>query len=89
MQTSKQSGFQQKISRYWQNFRDAAEGVVRYHCMPAKSCILILSPVRSGSTLLKALLGSAADVSHISIPVRVSHLVMHVEGNDVMEILLG
>lgn len=40
-------------------------GVVCYHLKARKKVVLIISPVRSGSTLLKALLANSADVSHI------------------------
>jgi hypothetical protein len=41
-------------------------GFCMYHTLPKKKIILILSSMRSGSTLLKALLGQANDVSHLS-----------------------
>lgn len=36
-----------------------------YYCLPPKKIVLILSVMRSGSTLLKALLGEAQDISHL------------------------
>jgi hypothetical protein len=41
-------------------------GFILYYFFPRKKIILILSSMRSGSTLLKALLGEAKDVSHIN-----------------------
>jgi hypothetical protein len=41
------------------------DGFVRYHFTAVKRAILIVSPIRSGSTLLKALLANSEDVSHI------------------------
>ncbi len=37
----------------------------RYLCAPRKTLVLILCTMRSGSTLLKAMLGAASDVSHL------------------------
>jgi hypothetical protein len=36
-----------------------------YHCLPPKTIVLVMSSARSGSTLLKALLGEAQDISHL------------------------
>lgn len=36
-----------------------------YHGLPAKTIVLVMSSARSGSTLLKALLGEARDISHL------------------------
>lgn len=36
-----------------------------YYCLPRKTIVLIMSSARSGSTLLKALLGEAPDISHL------------------------
>ncbi len=41
------------------------EGLFSYYLLPRKNIIIILCPMRCGSTLLKALLGSAPDVSHL------------------------
>lgn len=41
-------------------------GFLIYYFLPRKKIVLILSSMRSGSTLLKALLGEAKDVSHIN-----------------------
>ncbi|VAW13011.1 hypothetical protein MNBD_BACTEROID05-1250 [hydrothermal vent metagenome] len=41
------------------------EGFFSYYLLPRKNIIIILCPMRCGSTLLKALLGSAPDVSHL------------------------
>jgi hypothetical protein len=41
-------------------------GFILYHFFPRKKIVLILSSMRSGSTLLKALLGTAPDVSHLN-----------------------
>ena len=38
---------------------------LKYYAAPRKTLVLVLSTMRSGSTLLKALLGQAADVSHL------------------------
>ena len=40
-------------------------GWLLYHLTPRKSIVYILSTMRSGSTLLKALLANAEDVSHL------------------------
>ena len=48
----------------------------RYLLAPRKKLVLILSTMRSGSTLLKALLGAAPDVSHLS-EVKFHHLQMN------------
>lgn len=36
-----------------------------YHCLPPKTIVLVMSSMRSGSTLLKALLAQAEDISHL------------------------
>lgn len=44
----------------------AAYGFFAYHCMPRKRIIVIQSLMRSGSTLLKALIANSPDVSHLN-----------------------
>jgi hypothetical protein len=41
-------------------------GFIQYHFLPKKKFVLILSTVRSGSTLLKALISEAPEVTHIN-----------------------
>lgn len=40
-------------------------GFYLYHCMPRKTIVIIASAMRSGSTLLKALLAKGPDTSHL------------------------
>lgn len=48
-----------------------AAGFIRYYLAPRREVVCILSTVRSGSTLLKALLAMAPDVSHLpEVPFR-------------------
>lgn len=47
-------------------FLKAVLGAFLFHCMPRKQVVFIASSMRSGSTLLKALLGQGEDVSHLS-----------------------
>src|SRR3989338_798700 len=39
--------------------------LLAYRCLPPKTIVLVMSSARSGSTLLKALLGEARDISHL------------------------
>jgi hypothetical protein len=42
-----------------------ALGFIAYHTLPRRNVVCLVSSMRAGSTLLKALLGQASDVSHI------------------------
>ena len=44
---------------------EALNSRVIYYCLPPKTMVLIMSSMRAGSTLLKALLGEAEDISHM------------------------
>jgi hypothetical protein len=48
------------------NILKVIAGFFLYHAWPRKKIVFIASSMRSGSTLLKALLGHAHDVSHLS-----------------------
>lgn len=57
--------------RKLRNRLHGVEGFFRYHLAPRREVVCIVSTVRSGSTLLKALLAMAPDVSHLpEVPFR-------------------
>jgi len=53
------------ISLVWKDPLGRVCDFLVYYCLPPKTVVLIMSSQRSGSTLLKALLGEAQDISHL------------------------